>query len=302
MARPALSGSRTIEILNFLTAHAGQAFTLTELAKRLDINLASAHAVLAAMTDAGYLVRHPVHKTYELGPLLIPIGRAAQDRHRVVDIARAQLEIVAEELEVEGLVVGATSEELVILERVGRPLPHGMVTTIGQRIRIVPPLGALFVAFAGETQIEEWLLRSPDEGTAADEKLRAILDASRQRGFSVGLQTLDRRRMGRALQELQESPGSERARSELEETVAGLSRVDTVLADIEPKQSYDVGHIAAAVFDQHGSVTLVIYLLGFSSPLTGEDLTRIGQQLARVGTSITRASAGVVPRSDAFRG
>jgi DNA-binding IclR family transcriptional regulator len=301
MARPALSGSRTIEILNFLTAHAGQAFTLTELAKRLDINLASAHAVLAAMTDAGYLVRHPVHKTYELGPLLIPIGRAAQDRHRVVDIARAQLEIVAEELEVEGLVVGATSDELVILERVGRPLPHGMVTTIGQRIRIVPPLGAMFVAFGGEPQVEEWLLRSPDEGKAADEKLRAILDESRQRGFSVGLQTLDRRRMGRALRELQESPGSERARSELEETVAGLSRVDTVLAEIDPKQSYDVGHIAAAVFDQHGTVTLVIYLLGFSAPLLGEDITRMGQQLARVGTSTTRASAGVVPRGDAFR-
>ena len=48
---------------------------------------------------------------------------------------------------VAGLVVGATSEELVILERVGRPLPHGMVTTVGQRIRIVPPLAALFVAF-----------------------------------------------------------------------------------------------------------------------------------------------------------
>ena len=77
--------------------------------------------------------------------------------------------------------------------------------------------------------------------------------------------------------------------------MAGLSRVDTVLAEIDPKQSYDVGHIAAAVFDQHGNVTLVIYLLGFSAPLLGEDITRMGQQLARVGTSTTRASAGVVP-------
>lgn len=301
MARPALSGSRTIEILNFLTAHAGQAFTLTELAKRLDINLASAHAVLAAMTDAGYLVRHPVHKTYELGPLLIPIGRAAQERHRVVDIARAQLEILADELEVEGLVVGATSDELVILERVGRPLPHGMVTTVGQRIRIVPPLAALFAAYSPEPTVEEWLLRSPDEGRAAHDKLRSILDESRKRGFSVGLETVDRRRMARALRDLQESPGDEKARTALEETVTGLSRVDTVLADIDPAASYDVAHIAGAVFDQHGAVTLALYLLGFSAPLSGVEVASIGQQLARVGMSVTRASAGAVPRPDATR-
>ena len=83
---------------------------------------------------------------------------------------------------------------------------------------------------------------------------------------------------------------------------AAFEGMKAVLADIAEKQHYDVAHIAGAVFDQHGSVTLVIYLLGFGSPLSGEDITRIGQQLARVGTSITRASAGVVPRSDAFRG
>lgn len=308
MARPALSGARTIEILNFLTAHAGQAFTLTEIAKRLDINLASAHAVLAAMTDAGYLVRHPVHKTYELGPLLIPIGRAARERHRVVDIAREQLEVLADELSLEGLVVGATSEELVILERVGRPLPHGMVTTVGQRIRIVPPMGAMFVAFAQEPQVEEWLLRAADEDRSDEDdkavlqKLHDILAAIRERGFTVGLQTVDRRRMRRALSELQETPGSERARSELEQTVTGLGRVDTVLSDIEPRRTYRVAHVASGVFDQHGNVSLALYLLGFSTPMTGAEVAEVGHQLTRVGVSATRASGGEPPRSAAFRG
>jgi DNA-binding IclR family transcriptional regulator len=302
MARPALSGSRTIEILNFLTAHAGQAFTLTELAKRLDINLASAHAVLAAMTDAGYLVRHPVHKTYELGPLLIPIGRAAQERHQVIHVAREQLASLSDELGLEGLVVGATSDELVILERVGPALPHGMVTTVGQRIRIVPPLAALFVAFAPDPTIEEWMLRSPEVGKAAEERLRAILDAVRARGFSVGLETGDRRRMRRALRDLQEEPGSERARSELEETVSGLTRIDTVLATIEPRRSYRVAHLAAPVFDQHGAVAASLYLLGFSATLSGAEVERLGHQLLRVGVSVTRGGGGSIPRSAAFRG
>jgi DNA-binding IclR family transcriptional regulator len=302
MARPALSGSRTIEILNFLTAHAGQPFTLTELAKRLDINLASAHAVLAAMTDAGYLVRHPVHKTYELGPLLIPIGRAAQERHRVVAAARDQLAVLTDELELEGLVVGATSDELVILERVGTALPHGMVTTVGQRIRIVPPLAAVLAAFASESAIEEWVGRSPVDSPAVHQKLHQILDAVRARGFTVGLQDVDRRRMRRALIDLQEEPGSERARSELEETVTGLSRVDTVLATIEPRRTYRVAHIATPVFDQHGVATAALYLLGFSAQVSGADLERLGHQLLRVGVSVTRAGGGTFPRNAAFRG
>jgi DNA-binding IclR family transcriptional regulator len=301
MARPALSGSRTIEILNFLTAHAGQAYTLTEIAKRLEINLASAHAVLAAMTDAGYLVRHPVHKTYELGPLLIPIGRAAQERHQVVDTARAQLEALAEELELEGLVVGATSEELVILERVGRPLPHGMVTTVGQRIRIVAPLASLFVAFAAPAAIEEWTGRTPDESPGARAHLGDILDAIRTRGFSVGLETVDRRRMRRALSELQETPGSEQARSDLEDTVSGLARVDTVLSRLEPDSSYRVAHVCAPVFDQHGHVRLALYLLGFNTELRGDEIDRIGHQLLRVGVSVTRSGSGAVPRDAGFR-
>ncbi|HEX7095644.1 MAG TPA: helix-turn-helix domain-containing protein [Acidimicrobiales bacterium] len=307
MARPALSGSRTIEILNFLTAHAGQSFTLTELAKRLDINLASAHAVLAAMTDAGYLVRHPVHKTYELGPLLIPIGRAAQERHRVVDVAREQLEAFAEDRDLEGLVVGATSHELVILERVGRPLPHGMVTTVGQRIRIVPPLGALFAAFAPPQQLEAWMARSTaasgpgDDDGSVQRKLRMIVELARERGFTVGLHTTDRRRMRRALRDLQESPGSARARSELEETVDGLSRVDTVLSAIEPRRTCRVAHVATGVFDEHGSVVLALYVLGFREPMSGREVAEVGHQLTRVGVSVTRATGGTPPRAAAFR-
>jgi DNA-binding IclR family transcriptional regulator len=302
MARPALSGSRTIEILNFLTAHAGQAFTLTELAKRLDINLASAHAVLAAMTDAGYLVRHPVHKTYELGPLLIPIGRAALERHRVIEAGREQLGVLTDELELEGLVVGATSDELVILERVGPALPHGMVTTIGQRIRIVPPMASVMAAFSSDAAVEEWFHRSPVESEAVTQKLRQILDSVRTRGFSVGLQDVDRRRMRHALRDLQEEPGSERARSELEDTVTALSRADTVLATIEPRRNYRVAHIATPMFDQHAVVTGALYVLGFNAPVSGADLERLGLRLLRVGVSVTRAGGGSFPRNAAFRG
>jgi DNA-binding IclR family transcriptional regulator len=283
--------------MNFLTAHVGQTFTLTELAGALDINLASAHAVLAAMTGAGYLNRHPVDKTYELGPLLIPIGRAAQARNQVVDVAREETRAFADERGLEGLVVGATSDELVILERVGRPLPHGFVTTVGQRIRIVPPLAASFVAFADRGAIDDWLDRSPEYGSRR--VLEDILCETRGRGFSIGLYVTDRKRLRRALRELQESPGSKQARSDLDRTVAGLARAETVLAKLDARRKYRVAHLASPVFDAHANVSVVVYVLGFTEALRGSEIAALGRDLQGVTQSVTRAVKGVWPRHTA---
>ena len=63
MSRPALAATRAISVLNFLAAHPADPFTLSDLADRLDINVASAHALLGVLTDAGYLVRHPRLRT-----------------------------------------------------------------------------------------------------------------------------------------------------------------------------------------------------------------------------------------------
>ena len=54
---------RAVRLINFLVAHPAEAFTLSELCQRLDINRASALRVLAASTAAGYLDRAPRHLT-----------------------------------------------------------------------------------------------------------------------------------------------------------------------------------------------------------------------------------------------
>src|SRR5258708_37627648 len=74
MPRPALSGDRALQVIDVLVAHPTQRFTLTELSRRTAINPASAHALLAVMLRAGYVQRHPEHKTYTLGPALVAAG------------------------------------------------------------------------------------------------------------------------------------------------------------------------------------------------------------------------------------
>ena len=90
MVRPAPAASRAVEILYYLTAHPRRAFTLSELVRALGINVSSAHAILAVLTDTGLVIRDPVHKTYVLGPALAAVGFAALDQHPSVGIAIAE--------------------------------------------------------------------------------------------------------------------------------------------------------------------------------------------------------------------
>ena len=97
MARPSPAVERTTAILDFLAAHPNEPWTLSELARRLDLNKATAHSLLSALTDAGYLVRHPIRKDYALGPALIGVGRAALSQYPVVDFARPEMRRLADD-------------------------------------------------------------------------------------------------------------------------------------------------------------------------------------------------------------
>ena len=59
MARRALSATRTADLLNFLAAHPEESLSYSELSRRLQVNLASTHSLLMALTECGYLTRDP---------------------------------------------------------------------------------------------------------------------------------------------------------------------------------------------------------------------------------------------------
>ena len=57
MSRRALSATRAVDVLNFLAAHPGEAFSYSQLSQRLQVNLASTHNLLLALVECGYLTR-----------------------------------------------------------------------------------------------------------------------------------------------------------------------------------------------------------------------------------------------------
>ncbi len=294
MARPAPAVERTTAILDFLAAHPTEAWSLSELARRLDLNKATAHSLLSALTDAGYLVRHPARKDYALGPALIGVGRAALEQFPVVDFARPEMRRLAEDTGLECLATASVDGDMVILERVGTPRPLTVSVAVGQRVPIAPPFGTAFVAWETPDGVERWLARAGT--TVSDAERRrydAALAAVRERGYSVTLDAEAHARLGQVLADAAATP--DRRRGDVGALVDELGHEDYLLIELEAERSYRVNHVAAPVFDADGHVAVLLALIGFRGGVTGAEVAVAAERLVVGADAVTRSVHGRLP-------
>lgn len=77
MARPSPQTERLVSLVDAIAARPDEGLTLSEIARHLAVTPATCHPMLVSLAELGWLVRHPVRRTYRLGPALIAVGRAA---------------------------------------------------------------------------------------------------------------------------------------------------------------------------------------------------------------------------------
>ncbi len=231
MPRPALAATRALTVLDFLAAHPTDEFTLSDLAAELGINVSSAHAVLGALTEGGYVVRAPRLRTYSLGPSVVALGSGALERHPAIDHARDEARRLSEELGLGVAVTALAGDDIIFLARVGEHRAREVDVHVGQRIPLVPPIGAVFIAWLDD---EPWLARARGR-----ESMQALLDGVRARGWAVTLETEAHRSAG-SVDDLM----SDMAASEF--------RGYPVVGSLDSERTYDVVMIAAPVFSARG--------------------------------------------------
>jgi DNA-binding IclR family transcriptional regulator len=287
MARTALSASRAVATLNFLAAHPTDAFTLSDLADRLGINLSSMHAVLSTLTDAGYVARHPRLRTYALGPAVVALGTAALERHSAIDLARNAAKGLATELGLETTVTAPAGDEIVFLARAGAHQARGMPVHVGQRVPLAPPLGSVFVAWGGE---ERWFAHSDNP-----EPLRAVLADVQARGYAIAFEDDIHRGLATTLQRLADRPADTHLQAVVAQLVADLAHRRYHVERLDPGATYDLSMIAAPIFGTTGEVVLALSLTGFPPNLPGERAAAYGQRLRDAGVIITKQTAGRLP-------
>jgi len=296
MPRPALAATRAMDVLDFLAAHPTESYTLTELSEHLAINPASIHALLGALAEAGYLQRHPVHRTYGLGPAVIALGHAALERHRAIDRARDEMRQLGETLGLELLATVVVGDEMLAVARAGPHQPAPTTLQVGQRVPLVPPLGLVFLAWAEEAAVAAWLA-SAGLGDADREakRYRELLAAVRRRGYSVALRPAARGKLGEAVAGLADAPRDAALRRRMHGWLAELGREDYQLADLEAGRRYDVSLIGAPVFGARGEVVTALWALGFTAPLATAELTHTAERIRDAALRVTRATHGRIP-------
>ncbi len=276
-----------MSVLNFLASHPTDSFTLSDLAERLDINLASMHSLLNVLAESGYVIRHSRLRTYTLGPSVVALGTAALEGHPAIDTARDAARDLAERTGLETAVTAVAGDQIIHLARSGEPTPHGASALVGQRIPLVPPLGTVFLAWG---DARSWL------GQARQRRnLERVLHDVRQKGYAVALDGPDRRGLEAALHDMADHPADP---SRCESVTALLSSLATSAyhpLTIAPRTRYDVSMISAPVFGEDAAVVMALTLVGFAAGLRGHEVTAYGEMLRDAALVVTKRTRGRVP-------
>lgn len=287
MPRRALSATRAADLLNYLAAHPDERLSYSALSSRLGINQASTHNLLMALTECGYLSRDPTTRTFSLGAALVAIGDAALRENPLVDETRVEMARLARELDMGAVALVRAGSDALCIARAGPRRARVEPPEVGQRVPIMAPLASVFVAWASEAEVDQWLLRG---STSENEQQRAreILERVRNRGYSVGLEVPGRRRLGGLIAELAEDPHSVELRHQLQRTIGELGRASYQLHEGDGRKQ-SISTITAPVFGRHGDVDTAVSLQVFARALDPGEVAAIGDRLLDVTRSISRS-------------
>jgi DNA-binding IclR family transcriptional regulator len=303
MPRPSPQTERVIAVVDLLATYPGEDFTLAELARRLGVSKPTCYPMLATLTRAGWLLRHPTRKTYRLGPALVPAGRAAATGAPVLDLARPRMASLAESSGLTCMGLAPSAEDLVVVELVRPPgLAGGPGGAFGLRLGDTipprPPFGAVLVAWHGDEAVDAWLRA----GGATGERRRryeADLAAVRRRGYAVELREPIQERIAWLADQLRSAVADRGAAAQIhdlvDQAVGDLADEHVLLTDIDPDRTYRPSSINAPVFDPEGAVALVVCLIDARTTMPGRDVADVGERVRSMTAEITRSLRGRLP-------
>ena len=121
MPRPSPASTRIVELLDFLADHPDESFRLSEIARRVGFNKATAHGMLAVLADAGYLAYDASAKAFSLGPTVVGLAQAAvAHESKLAVFARPEMQALSESIGTQVLANTTAGDEFVVIASAGR--------------------------------------------------------------------------------------------------------------------------------------------------------------------------------------
>jgi len=286
--------ARALAILDLLMANPHQAFGLTEMTRRLNLNKATCHAILTTMATYGFLVQHPKTKAYRLGPSIIAAGNAAFAQFPVLEYARPALESLENDLNIGFAVTGRSKSHVVLLALYGSASALIDNFQLGLRLPNVAPIGACFTAWSPAKHLEAWLTAAHDARGEYNEKLDQYLRMSvigiRARGYEITLQTQAEKKLHEDLASIQNAWNLK----DLEEITNGYQRAlcdEKVHLDrIDPRALYNISTINVPVFAYKQMPAMCFAAGSFTKPITGAEVERVAGRMLEAAEQVTQTA------------
>jgi DNA-binding IclR family transcriptional regulator len=287
LPRPSPSVSRVVTLLNLLGDRPADFLTLSEIARELDLNKATAHGILTALTDAGYIVRHPEDKGYSLGPGIVRVGRAAYRRgYEVAVLARHEMESLADAVGGQSAIIAVHADQVSTIALAGVPTAGSSALHLGLRAPLLPPFGLAYIAWAPEAEVEDWLGGEPlsDEEKS---RYRRLLADIRERGFVLVTDDEERQRLVEAIGVLVHETLSHEIRETLTQLAAELARERSDVPEIRPERRYRLRTITAPIFDADGRTSQGLAISGLPE-ISGEQIRDYAYALCAAAGRISK--------------
>ncbi|MBD0323028.1 MAG: helix-turn-helix domain-containing protein [Aldersonia sp.] len=283
---------RVVAVLDFLVAHPGQRFGLSELARRLDVSKPTCLGIVTALADAGYLVRDESTRSYALGPALITAGRAAQEGFAVGPIARRQLADLSTRFHTTCTASGVIGDRITIVELTCPP-DERPAEKVGQVYPFAPPVGLMYVLWSSDHDLEAWLNREPALPVRPDrERLDKVVRQCRRTGYLVETFTAMGHRLHRAMAGVVADDLPAELRALLGEMAANLG--ERVLLDDEDALRRPVSLLAAPTYDADARQALVI-TMHVGAAIDRSEIEARGAALTAAADAITAEVGGRRP-------
>jgi DNA-binding IclR family transcriptional regulator len=287
---------RPISVVTFLAAHPTETFTLAEIARHMKLSKGSAHRVMTALTESGFVYRHPRHKTFSLGMLLVAIGQSALQKYPGIDMARQEMARLVTELGVGCATAAIVNDDYILLGREGAPHNYEGLTLVGERRYIVPPIGIGQIAWRSLRDIEAYLdSGAPYLNEATRNHLAASFAVIRHRGYSIAAN-------GTGMRHLIEATvvpiGQEHDNTSALAALAGDATIpleEFQLLNLGDAAGKGVNYIAAPVFSPEGEVSFEILISGMPVHLSETEFERYVGRLLRAADIITKEVRGRKP-------
>lgn len=284
---------RACDVLEHLASHPGEAFSVSELARRLGLPRATCHSVLLALLARGWVSRSDGDLRWSIGPGCIAIGEAARAARSVVADVAPVAERLARATHSCVAVLTRDADELSVAEVFDRGPAFGMRTYAGETIPLVPPFGAVFIAWEDDPGIERWLGRAVLElGTRERRRYRAALEGVRERGYSVTVATPVSPELSDVLEAMVGAPSAPQRLRRRDQLIRELAKTEYLASAVDSARPLRMSQMSAPVFDRDGRVASAIMLLGPDHEISAAEIESLGARLLRASRSATTRIGG----------